>query len=256
MTQNITEARISKRIGLGASYGVLAIASAGYGLWASQTGDTLADQIAAGGMMALPGIIAMGALASAMTARNRQLAIAVSVGAGALVLQGFNSFGYWQAHDANVVQAKAQLSEARKVEARFAPTPSQPIKTRISMLVEEGGPKERRWIRQERRRLAGELAEAQQSEAMHSGLKARVTEAEGALKSATAASIVTTAVKTVVFTFIEAAGPAAMALSAIGKEAPAKPAQAPQPSPASLLARRRWDAQKLAKADPLNGIPA
>ena len=254
MNENITEARISKRIGLGASYGVLAIASVGYGLWASQTGDTLADKIAAGGMMALPGIIAMGALASAMTARNRQLAVAVGVGAGALILQGFNSFGYWQAHDANVVQAKAQLSEARKVEARFAPTPSQPIKTRISMLVEEGGPKERRWIRQERRRLAGELAEAQQSETMHSGLKARVTEAEGALAGATAASIVTTAVKTVVFTFIEAAGPAAMALSAAAKSAPApqpqpQPAQRPTLSAGAALARKRWD-----KAKPANEL--
>lgn len=257
MTENIVEPRIAKRIGLAASFGVLALSSVAYATQAAKGSDGLMDQISAGGMASLPGLVALGALAAAAhTSRRRQGVTALAVGVGALGIQCINGSAYWESRDAGVIQAKAQLSEARKVEARFEPIPSQPIKVRMSALVEEGGPRERRWIRQERRRLAGELAEAQQSEAMKTSLRAHVVAAEGELAAAKGAAGFVTWAKTFVFTMIEAAGPAAMALSAKGREAPAPKPQPAPVNPASGLANIRWAKRReeLAKQKALNEL--
>ncbi len=259
MNTTTIEPRLAKTIGIAASYGILALSSTAYAVQAGKGLEGL-EQASAAGMAALPGIAALGALAAALSARSRrQIGAAALVGCGALGVQCINGTAYWESRDAGVQQAKANLAEAVKAEAKFQPTPSYPVKVRMASLVEEGGPKERRWIRAEKRRLAGELAVAEQSEAMKTSLKVRVTEAEGAVVKAKASAGFSVWAKTIVITMIEAMGPASMALSAKGRAAPNQPApEAPRPtiSAGAALARKRWDAKKLAKADPINGIPA
>jgi len=246
MQHNI-EPRLAKSIGIAASYGILVLSSTAYAVQAGKGLEGL-DQASAAGMAALPGLVAMGAMASAVSAtRRRQGAAALLVGMGALGVQGINSQSYWLGKDAGVQQAKANLADAVKAEAKFQPMPSQPIRVQVGSMVVEGGPQERRWIRAERRRLQGELAKAEASEAMKTSLQVRVTEAQQAVKTAEAASGFTVWAKTAIITMIEAIGPAACALSAKGKLAPNQPApEAPRPviSAGAALARKRWDKVK------------
>lgn len=244
-TMNI-EPRIAKRFGIAASYGILALSSTAYAVQAGKGLEGL-DQASAAGMAALPGIVALGALAAAVgSTRRRQIGAAALVGCGALTVQCINANAYWLSKDAGVQQAKANLAEARKVEARFIPTPAQPIRTQIRMTVETGGPKERRAIRAEKRELVAKLAAAEQSEAMKTSLQARVVEAEGAVVKATGTAGFTVWAKTLIITAIEALGPASMALSAKGRAVPNPSApEAPRPvSAGAALARRRWDKVK------------
>ncbi len=252
MNTTTIEPRLAKSIGIAASYSILVLSSTAYAVQAGKGLEGL-DQASAAGMAALPGVVALGALAAALSAsRRRQIGAAALVGVGALSVQCINANAYWLSRDAGVQQAKANLAEAVKAEAKFQPTPSQPIRMQIRMTVEEGGPKERRAIRAEKRELVAKLAAAEQSEAMKTSLKVRVVEAEGEVAKATKAAGFTVWMKTIVLTMIEAVGPGAMALSARGKSIPA-PTPAPQSDvrPGALLARRRWD-----KRTVINEIPA
>ena len=261
-TMNI-EPHFAKGLGIAASYGILVLSSTAYAVQAGKGLEGL-DQASASGMAALPGVVALGALAAALSAsRRRQIAAAALVGCGALGVQCINANAYWLSKDAEVQQAKANVAEARKVEAKFQPTPSQPIRMQVRMTVETGGPKERRAIRAEKRELVAKLAAAEQSEAMKTSLKARVVEAEGEVVKATQAAGFTVWAKTLIITAIEALGPGAMALSATAKSAPApqpQPQPAPKPvNPASNLAHMGWSGERgqkrreaLRKAKPLN----
>lgn len=246
MQHNI-EPRLAKSLGIIASYGILVLSSTAYAVQAGKGLEGL-DQASASGMAALPGVVALGALAAALSAsRRRQVGAAALVGIGALSVQCINANAYWLSRDAGVQQAKANLAEAQKVEAKFQPTPSQPIRMQIRYTVETGGPKERRAIRAEKRELVAKLAAAEQSEAMKTSLKARVVEAEGEVVKATQAAGFTVWMKTIVLTMVEAIGPGAMALSA---KARLQQQPAPQPTPrptlsaGAALARKRWDKVK------------
>ena len=259
-TMNI-EPHFAKGLGIAASYGILVLSSTAYAVQAGKGLEGL-DQASASGMAALPGVVALGALAAALSAsRRRQIGAAALVGCGALAVQCINANAYWLSRDAGVQQAKANVAEARKVEAKFQPTPSQPIRMQIRYTVETGGPKERRAIRAEKRELVAKLAAAEQSEAMKTSLKARVVEAEGEVVKATQAAGFTVWAKTLIITAIEALGPASMALSAKGRLQPQpQPQPAPKPvNPASNLAHMGWSGERgqkrreaLRKAKPLN----
>lgn len=248
---NIVEPRIAKRLGLGASFGVLALASVAYGTQASRGADGLFDQVSAFGMSALPGIIAMGAMAAFVTSGSRrQGALALAVGTGALAVQTWNGASYWESKDARVMASKASLANAEQALRVHQVTPSDPIRDQVEGLEEEGGPVERRKIRAQRRELRAELAKAEATEIAHTQLRVRVEEAKQEVSQATSNAQPFVWARSFVLTAIEALGPAACALSAKGRLQPQpQPQPAPQPlSAGAMLARRRWDAKKATHA--------
>ena len=253
MQDNLIEPRIVKRLGLTASFGVLAFASIAYGQQAADAVNGTYAKISAFGMSSLPGVIAMAALASFVSASNRrQGAMALAVGAGALGIQCANGASYWTAADARVMASKASLANAEQALRVHQVTPSDPIRAQVEGLVEEGGPVERRKIRAQRRELRAELAKAEATEIAHTQLRVRVEAAKQEVSQATSTAQPFVWARSFVLTAIEALGPGAMALSAAGKGVPA-PAPAPQSDvrPGALLARRRWD-----KRTVINEIPA
>jgi hypothetical protein len=262
MKTMIVEPRIAKRLGLGASFGVLALASVAYGTQAARGADGLFDQASAFGMSALPGIIAMGAMASLVSSGSRrQGALALAVGTGALAVQTWNGASYWESKDAHVMSSKAGLANAEQALRVHQVTPSDPIRAQVEGLVEEGGPKERRAIREQRRQLRAEVAKAEATEIAHTGLKVRVQEAAADVAAATANAQPFVWARSFVLTAIEALGPAACALSAKGRLQPQpQPQPAPKPvNPASNLAHMGWSGERgqkrreaLRKAKPLN----
>lgn len=257
----ITEARVSKRIGLGAVYGTVGLSALAYGTHAASQVTGGLEKFSAAGMASLPTLVAMGAIAALVSTRSlRQGLIAGTVAAGGIGLQGVNSLAYWESVDSGVSHAKTKLAEAEKANARFEPTPSAPIQARLNSMKVEGGPVERRMIRAEKRRLAGEVAEARQSEFKKLSLQVRVEEASKAVSTAKEAAQGNAWMRTALVTAIETLGAGAMALSAKGKLAPNQPApEAPKPvNPASLMAHRMHEKRReaLAQQKALNELPA
>lgn len=262
MQDNIKEPRNVKRLGMAASFGVLAFASIAYGQQAADAVNGTYAKFSAFGMSSLPGLIAMGALASFVAASNRrQGALALAVGAGALGVQCANGVSYWTAADAHVMSSKAGLANAEQALRNHQVTPSDPIRAQVEGLVEEGGPKERRAIREQRRQLRAEVAKAEATEIAHTGLKVRVQEAAADVAAATSNAQPFVWARSFVLTAIEALGPASMALSAKGRLQPQpQPQPAPKPvNPASNLAHMGWSGERgqkrreaLRKAKPLN----
>ncbi len=251
MQDNLIEPRIVKRLGLTASFGVLAFASIAYGQQAADAVNGTYAKISAFGMSSLPGVIAMAALASFVSASNRrQGAMAIAVGAGALGIQCANGASYWTAADAKVMASKAGLANAEQALRVHQVTPSDPIRAQVEGLEEEGGPVERRKIRAQRRELRAELAKAEATEIAHTQLRVRVEEAKQEVSQATSNAQPFVWARSFVLTAIEALGPAACALSAKGRLQPQpQPQPAPQPlSAGAMLARRRWDAKKATHA--------
>lgn len=253
MTQNITEARMSKRIGLGAVYGTLGLSSVAYATNAANQVSGALEKVSAAGMASLPAFVAMGAIAALVSTRSlRQGLVAGTVAAGGIGLQGVNSLAYWEAVDSGVSHAKTKLAEAEKANARFEATPSAPIQARLNSMKVEGGPVERRQTRAEKRRLAGDLAEARQSEFKKLSLQARVEEASQAVSTAKGAAQGNAWMRTALVTAIETLGAGAMALSAKARLQPQpqpQPSQRPTLSAGAALARKRWD-----KARPANEL--
>lgn len=245
MNENITNPYVSKSIGLGAVYGTLGLSSLAYATHAANqvTGDL--EKFSAGGMACLPAFVAMGAIAALVSTRSLQQGLVAGVVAvGGIGLQGVNSLAYWESVDSGVSHAKTKLADAEKVNARFEATPSAPIQARLNSMKVEGGPVERRMIRAEKRRLAGEVALAQQSEFKKLSLQARVEDASKAVSTAKATAQGNAWMRTALVTAIETLGAGAMALSAKGRLQPQpqpQPIQRPTLSAGAALARKRWD---------------
>lgn len=244
---DITEARVSKSIGLGAVYGTLGLSSLAYATHAANQVTGVLEKTSAAGMASLPAFVAMGAIAALVSTRSlRQGLVAGAVAVGGIGLQGVNSLAYWESVDSGVSHAKAKLAEAEKANARFEATPSAPIQARINSMKVEGGPLERRKVREQKRNLQGALADAQQSEFKKLSLQARVEEATKAVSTAKATAQGNAWMRTVLVTAVETLGVGAMALSAKGRLQPQpQPQPAPQPvNPASNLAHMGWSGER------------